>query len=141
MKREYKERAILRAIRQAAKKNRPCPSNAELAELIGSRSPGSASHILQHLEQRGEFTVARHGWARTVFFDDGLHTAVPEFRTDVQPRERAAPPAPAAIVRSGEGAPCSACGCKPSSCTCPTFHPTQLPSCAAGGIVSVGARG
>jgi hypothetical protein len=141
MKREAKERAILRAIRQAAKAQQPCPSNAELAALIGSPGAGTPSHIVQDLERRGEFTVARHGWARTVFFDDGHHTAFPSLRPSATSARRADRPAAVPIARTGAGAPCGSCGCRGDACSCPTFRAVRLPSHAAGGIVTVGAHG
>ncbi|MEO9625888.1 MAG: hypothetical protein ABJF09_00605 [Qipengyuania citrea] len=140
MNREQKERAILRAVRRAAKRHKPCPTNAELAELTGSAGPGTPSHIMQDLEKRGEFTIARHGWARTVFFDDGLHTQFPDF-VPGGTRDRPDPRAPRApIARTGQGAPCASCGCKPASCTCPAFKPTALPCHASSSIETVGAR-
>ena len=131
---EQKEQKVLAAIRQAALHDQPCPTNADLAELIGSCSAGSAAVIVRRLEEKGKISISRHGWARTIFFDDGRHTMPPSYNVGGArcPDTQRAP-----IDRQGRGAPCSGCGCRGDACTCGGgFRATKLPSSAARSIVT-----
>lgn len=134
MKRVSREQKVWDAIRAAAEAEEVCPSNAELAELIDVRSAATASQIIARLEHEGTLQVQRRGWARVIFFNDGVHTAMPHFDIDNRDRRAdrgAAPVPPAPIARTGRGVPCHRCACRADACQCrnPAFH--RPPSSAA----------
>lgn len=77
------QETVFRAIERAAKANAPCPSNRELAALVGRKSTGWASALVFALEADGRIAVERFGSARRVtiaatgqatFYDDARRT-------------------------------------------------------------------
>lgn len=78
--RRYSEEAqILGAIRRAARRGEPCPSNNDLAELAGLSGPKQASYRLSKLERARELTVTFEGpdRMRVAILPEGLTTARP----------------------------------------------------------------
>lgn len=60
------QETVFRAIERAAQAGAPCPTNAELAVLLGLKSTGSASAFVFALEAGGRIAVERFGSARQV---------------------------------------------------------------------------
>ena len=53
--------AVLRAVRRAANFDRPCPSNAELAQLCGLKDAAAASYRLRILRDLGRIRIVDYG--------------------------------------------------------------------------------
>lgn len=69
--------AALEAIEQAAENNLPCPTNEELALVLGGRA-NTACEALQRLESQGVITVERFTRYRIVTIcETGKQTAAP----------------------------------------------------------------
>ena len=70
--------AVYSALREAAIYGRPCPTNAELVELIGARNAHAVSGALGRLRALGSIQISgRYAWRR-VKFRDGMETLTPE---------------------------------------------------------------
>lgn len=61
-----RERIVFAALEQAANNNLPCPSNADLAELIGAVSNTGGVNAVAALERKGLIQVQRFAIARVV---------------------------------------------------------------------------
>lgn len=60
------ERIVLQALIKAANSHAPCPSNNELAELLGASSTATPVGILRRLQARGIIRVERFSTSRQV---------------------------------------------------------------------------
>lgn len=70
---------LLQALQLAAANEMPCPTNYEIATLVGYASIGSASMLLTDLERRGLIKVERFSTSRRVtIVASGASTFVPD---------------------------------------------------------------
>jgi hypothetical protein len=60
------EDIVFHAIVRAARNGRPCPTNSELAALMGMASPSTSVRVLARLSQRGKIVVQSGQCSRVV---------------------------------------------------------------------------
>lgn len=115
------ESIVLEALHAAAANGEPCPTNVELANIIGCKSISTAAKAVQSLEVRGRIIVQRFVHARVVtIVGAGVATATtPDgmkyFRTIGPRHEPRIDPTRQAIRRDA----CSFCGVRAEiGCNC-----------------------